>query len=667
MICLQSDRQHPQRRRNPPISANRASQNVQQQKVQQATPKMKHVLCFLCLFDGLRTPSIRRLIRKPRTVCKMPLLTFDPSFYAPSSTEAIENVYKNVLNCTCDIYVDPGMSEVLEVLKSKGSSSHSHSSNSGLSVPERILVHYFGQGCHPPGADGSLFFFSDDRDRYRPMKILNLIRTCSSPLCFIFDCNSAAAIEPQLKSQSDIFAFFSCEADEGLPLSTDAPIDLFSSCLLSAYDTAVWWNVQKHSTIYEEPKRPKEENNQFLSGFLHAILDAIAYETQDLNTYQAFTKDPAIATLFRGFALAQRVMLSFNVHSRAIPELQQMAYHSFWDVWDIAIDCCITLDEASAIPMLYNLCIETFETFSSPGIFPIYSYFMKIPSHSLAAALHLLEFLDGKGNHLIDSAATSSLPYSLLEMPEQSEVVNIILAKLLTSKKCQNLYDNLQFTFINSQDSDIYRSGALYMISAIIHHYNSDCGSLTRFCFENILSAAPMTSFLLGLLYERGSKPASIPGFLTKVGALIKSPEDGKNDQKSYPDTSREDVRASAVFLLGNMNDQNALKLLRGVEYDKSPLVRQQLCIALLKLTKLFNDPQSNEMLNRLADDPSDMVRNFVNINVSTIAMQKNQNKDLTESYNPIFGYFIKSVHDPDFQNRYSSCIFSYPNQNPIF
>lgn len=675
MLCLQNDnKQSTQRRRNLPAASVRTTQTVQTQKVQQPVTKTKCAICFLCLFDGLRTPSIRRLIRKPRTVCKKPLLTFDPSFYAPSSTEALQDLYQTALNCPCTISVDPPVSTALDLLKQKGNPDSARNTHAGhhdnsTQQSQRMLVHYFGQGCLEPGSDGCIYFFSDDLSRYKPIKILNMIHTCNCPLCFIFDCPCASIIMPQLATQKNIFAFFACESDECLQLSTDAPMDLFSSCLLSTYDTAIWWHMQRHSTVYDTPRAPSDENKEFLSNFLNCLLDAIAYETQKLSLYQAYTTDPAIATLFRGFVLAQRVMLSFNIHSTAFPQLELMDYHSFWDVWDIAIDCCITLSKEDSISTLYNLCIETFDSFGTPGIFSIYGCFItQTPSFSEKASKHLLKYLDSEsGEKMIDSAASSSLPNSLIQMRNQTETTLLILAKTLTSSLSTSFNLNLSLTFIGSKDSKEIYAGALHLCCAIIKSFSSTYNELVRFCFDNILKAAPLSVFLLGILYERGCKPSSIPGFLTKVGSLLKNDSNSEIPNPNIPNISSfEDKRACTVFLLGNMSDANALKILYGLEKDESPLVRQQTLFALLKLTKFFKDPVADEMIGKLIKDENKMVSSVLSAAKANVNAAKNQNKDLCESGNPIFGYFVKSVHDPNFMQRYCENLFDYPGREKV-
>ncbi|OHS94815.1 hypothetical protein TRFO_39004 [Tritrichomonas foetus] len=621
-----------QKRRNP-LPTNRTQVGPAQPRITQP-PRTKCAFCFLCLFDGLRTPSIRRLIRKPRTVCRKPLLTFDPSFYAPSSTEALQDLYRNSLNCPCSISVDPPVQTVINLLEPK----------EAVNINQRVLIHYFGQGCHAPTTDGSLYFFSEDRSRYKPMKIFNIINKCRSPICFIFDCSSAAALKSQLKSQKDIFAFFACDTDEGLPLSTDAPMDLFSSCLISSYDTAIWWHMQRHSTVYDQPRLPNEENKEFLTGFLNALLDAIAFESQSLSVYKAYTEDPTMAALFRGFVLAQRVMLSFNIHSTALPDLQQMSYHSFWDVWDIAIDCCITLATDAAILMLFNLCIETFETFSSPGIFPIYGYFIQTPSISEKAALELLKFLENNPN-MIDSAASSNLPNVLINLSHPTATTYLILAKLLTSNHASNFDLNLGVQFSFSKDIEVIKAGILTFCCALIRCYSPNYSRVSQICFEHAVDAAPMAPLLIGLLSERGNKPAAIPGMNVKIAGLLKDP--------------REDIRASVVFYLGSLSDRNTIQLLYGLENDPSSLVRQQVVFSLTKLMKIAKDQKSMEMINILSNDPCESVRNSVN--QARMSITKPSPKDLSESSNPIFGYLLKSVHTSGFSNeRYQSNIFDY-------
>lgn len=140
--CFQQSHIRRSMRPTAQTSYSRAASN--QQGMSQKT---KYALCFLCLFDGLRTPSIRRLVRKPRTICDQPLLTFDPSYFAPKSRQAIRKQYSK-LYCPCEIVVDPSVDTVSMLLKKHASSI----------PPQNVIIHYYGHGCHPP-SEGCLFFF----------------------------------------------------------------------------------------------------------------------------------------------------------------------------------------------------------------------------------------------------------------------------------------------------------------------------------------------------------------------------------------------------------------------------------------------------------------------------------------------------------------------------
>ena len=204
--------------------------------------RTKGAICFLCLFDGLKTFSIRQLARKPRTICQKPLITFDPSFFAPSSTKALNQEYINSLGVSVEIFVDPSITDVSSILKMKCIPSN---------PPQRMVLHYYGHGCLPPTQDGNLFFFSDNKNSYQIIHISNFIKQCSCPLCLIFDCPQAGNLYQHLLNQNDFFAFFSCNSNEELPISIDAPMDLFSSCLLSPYQTAIWFHARQHLSFFD--------------------------------------------------------------------------------------------------------------------------------------------------------------------------------------------------------------------------------------------------------------------------------------------------------------------------------------------------------------------------------------------------------------------------------
>ena len=113
-------------------------------QIPRITTKTKYAISFLCLFDGLRTPSIRRLVRKPNILCDKPVLTFDPSFYAPSSKSAMKEIYSKSLDVPCEIAVDPSVQTVLALLRRYTSSL----------PPQRVILHSCGYGVLQPNKGG---------------------------------------------------------------------------------------------------------------------------------------------------------------------------------------------------------------------------------------------------------------------------------------------------------------------------------------------------------------------------------------------------------------------------------------------------------------------------------------------------------------------------------
>ncbi|KAH0793243.1 regulatory-associated protein of mTOR isoform X3 [Histomonas meleagridis] len=588
--------------------------------------KTKHVVCFLCLFDGLRTPSIRRLVRKPQIVCQRPLVSFDPSYYSPSSQKAFPELYKSTINCQCSIVVDPSVETVQCLLESYACAS----------PYQRLIIHYYGQGTHVPLSDGSLYFFTQNRSRYKSLKITKLIGQCYCPICLIFDCPYAGVLAPYVAEcglQKDIFAFFACSDNEELPYSTIAPLDLFSSCLLKPYDTAIWWHIQRHASVLGEHQIP-EEYRECLSPFLDAILDAIAFETQTPKIYESYTLDPTIAHLFRGFLLAQRVMFSFNKHCSAYPNIEFVTEHLFWHVWDIAVDFCLNLTFEKALQKLFDLCMGTFKTFSSPGVFAIYTYFIKTERFSEKAAETLFDFLDQSSIETLNAAASSSLSKSLLNMNKLSEKCLLILAKLMVSDISNNFSSMFQTSFCFSKKPEILMGGMLNLCCIIGSNNTSQFNQIATSCCNFAEKCAPLSALLLGLILEKAGDMVMLhTSNLSCFVNLLKS--------------NRNDIRTCTVFLLGATHDMSYYEKLVEMENDINAYVREQVVYALRNL--INNENVDKEIINEIRKmemDENEIVKNAVENALSSIA-------NGTEVLNPISQYLVKSVRMPGFAKRY--------------
>jgi hypothetical protein len=187
-------------------------------------------------------------------------------------------------------------------------------------------------------------------------------------------------------------------------------------------------------------------------------LDAIAFETQSETVYKSFTLDPTVASLFRGFVLAQRVMLSFNLHSPALPAIASMSSHQLWNIWDIAIDVCISLEGAPAETMLYDLCTKMFDFFPTPGVCPTMTHFMLFPAGRAATTARLRRMLDEVPG-AADVAALSSLRTYLSEMEKPAEAHLLMLAKMQGSLRGADLDNQMPIALSRSKKTDVLKCG----------------------------------------------------------------------------------------------------------------------------------------------------------------------------------------------------------------
>jgi hypothetical protein len=510
------------------------------------------------------------------------------------------------------------------------------------SPPGRLLLHYYGHGSFAPSAD-SIFFFNDERSQYRGLQLVKVMNTCRCPLAFILDCPKAAAVCDRLTTGKDVFAFFACGATEELPISTHAPTDLFSSSLLMPYETATWWHTQRHSSLCDTPVLPSDSVSPFLRGFLNAILDAIAFETQPSTVYQAFTTDPALGALFRGFVLAQRVMLSFNIHSVTLPAVKPMASHPLWHVWDIAIDLCTTMaDDAEST--LFSLCMSTFEAYPSQGIYPIYLFFLTLPAFRAETSRQFFRLLD-ENERAAASAVRANLPAVITVLDKPDETVFLVIAKLQVWHDLIDPYSQMVGKFAMMKNAKLLRVGMLLMCITLSKGWVSSLAKLTQPCIELAEPCAPYSAILLGNLVERGGGIMGLHGYTANFIPLCAH--------------EREDVRAAAVFLLGVSNDPGVMGVLDKMVGDPSPVVRQQLVHAYFDLAKREVDRRGNAQVEVFAMDANEIVaRAYRSVKNAQAAGRAREAMDL----NPMLRNLIASVKACGFGSRFATNLFDLPD-----
>lgn len=600
--------------------------------------KTKSAICFMCLFDGLRNPSIRRLVRKPRTVCQRPLLTFDPTYYAPQSKHSVHDIYKNSINCPCDFTVDPSAQNVMSLLRKHVSSM----------PPQRVLLHYFGHGVHPPTDDGALYFFSEDRTRYKPIKAITILSACPCPLCVIIDAPNAGCLVRFFQSKHDSFFFFSCAANETLPMSTDAPLDLFSSCLLTPYDAALWFHRRHHSNVHEMEDCAAVRNKNTIHRFLETILSAILFDSQPPATYEKFNNDPSVFSLTRGFVLAQRIYNSFNLHPTTTPDLKNMSNHDLWGMWDIALDCFLTMPIDRAMSTVFTLFSKSFANFPSAHTLPIFSFFMKSEFHR-DAENQVLNFIDNTEG-AASICARSNIPSIIAQMEKPTVNALLILAKTIAAEKITPFDSMSTISFHQSRDPEVLKAGFLTLILSMQLSSLNSFQKLINVAIDRANVCAPYSAYFLGMLLERASKLMSIPEWFSKFSPLLKS--------------RRADVRAAVCYVLGYAHESEAAQLVSTLFTDTNAVVR---CQSVWTMTKLINEHEDFvskeivESLVALQNDADQYVRESVQALLPFIT-KRADNQQMPQD-NILIQRLLCNVKGNSFHDRFETDAFLCENQ----
>ena len=80
-----------------------------------------------------------------------------------------------------------------------------------------------------------------------------------------------------------------------------------------------------------------------LNWIFTAITDTIAWNTLPRETFQKlFRQDLLVASLFRNFLLAERIMKANDCTPISQPKLPDTHQHQMWTAWDLALDICLS-------------------------------------------------------------------------------------------------------------------------------------------------------------------------------------------------------------------------------------------------------------------------------------------------------------------------------------
>ncbi|KAK8490165.1 hypothetical protein V6N11_043378 [Hibiscus sabdariffa] len=386
-----------------------------------------------------------------------------------------------------------------------------------------------------------------------------------------------------------------------------------------------------------------------LNWIFTAVTDTIAWNVLPHELFRRlFRQDLLVASLFRNFLLAERIMRSANCSPVSYPMLPPTHQHHMWDAWDMAAEICL-----SQLPALVEDHNAEFQP--SPFFTEQLTAFEVLLSqcHRFRALVLLGRFLD-MGPWAVDLALSVGIfPYVLKLLqtttPELRQILVFIWTKILAlDKSCQVdlVKDGGHVYFIRFLNSvEAYpeqRAMAAFVLAVIVdgHRRGQEAcieAGLIHVCLkhlhgsmQNDAQTEPLflqwLCLCLGKLWEDFTE-AQIIGLQADAPSicapLLSEPQP--------------EVRASAVFALATLLDVGfdsfrdgvggdeecdddeksraeivvIIKSLLNIVSDGSPLVRAEVAVALARfafghkqhlksIAAAYWKPQSNSLLNSL-------------------------------------------------------------------
>lgn len=248
---------------------------------------------------------------------------------------------------------------------------------------ERVLFHYNGHGVPRPTINGEIWVFNEHYTQYIPLSIYDLQTWMGAPSIYVYDCSNAGTIVNSFLTFADqhereseqtppatgpatrsspatslsgtsfknCIQLAACSANQILPMNPNLPADLFTACLTTPIKMALkWYTLQKNASLvphisYEFiEKIPGQLNDRRtmlgeLNWIFTAITDTIAWNILSRELFQKlFRQDLLVASLFRNFLLAERILRSYDCTPVSSPALPESYRHEFWNSWDLALD-----------------------------------------------------------------------------------------------------------------------------------------------------------------------------------------------------------------------------------------------------------------------------------------------------------------------------------------
>ncbi|XP_062853436.1 regulatory-associated protein of mTOR isoform X2 [Trichomycterus rosablanca] len=615
--------------------------------------KTVSVALVLCLNVGVDPPDVVKTSPCARLECWIDPLSMSPQKALETIGANLQKQYENWQpRARYKQSLDPTVDEVKKLCTSLRRNAKE----------ERVLFHYNGHGVPRPTVNGEIWVFNKNYTQYIPLSIYDLQTWMGSPSIFVYDCSNAGIIVKSFKqfalqreqelevaainpnhplaqmplppSMKNCIQLAACEANELLPMNPDLPADLFTSCLTTPIKIALrWFCMQKSAKlvpgvtldlIEKIPGRLNDRRTPLgeLNWIFTAITDTIAWNVLPRDLFQKlFRQDLLVASLFRNFLLAERIMRSYNCTPVSSPRLPPTYMHAMWQAWDLAVDICLSqlptiIEEGTAFrhSPFFAEQLTAFQVWLTMGVenrnppeqLPIVLQVLLSQVHRLRALDLLGRFLD-LGPWAVSLALSVGIfPYVLKLLQSSARELRPLLvfiwAKILAvDSSCQaDLVKDSGHKYFLSVLADPYmpaehRTMAVFILAVIVNNYNTGqeaClqGNLIAICLEQLNDPHPLlrqwVAICLGRIWHNfdsarwcGVRDSAHE----KLYSLLSDP---------IPE-----VRCAAVFALGTFVgnsaertdhsttiDHNVAMMLAQLINDGSPVVRKELVVALSHL-----------------------------------------------------------------------------------
>ncbi|KAF5293532.1 hypothetical protein FQA39_LY03017 [Lamprigera yunnana] len=643
--------------------------------------KTVSVALVLCLNVGVDPPDIVKTQPCARLECWIDPLSMSPAKALEAIGNNLQKQYERWQpRARYKQTLDPTTDEVKKLCTSLRRNAKE----------ERVLFHYNGHGVPKPTTNGEIWVFNRNYTQYIPLSVYDLQSWMGAPSIYVYDCSNAGIIVESFKtfaqqheneyeqatgqnrssqvppSYRNCIQLAACSATQVLPMNPDLPADLFTSCLTTPIKVAVRWFVLRYTAklvpqisldlIDKIPGQLTDRRTMLgeLNWIFTAITDTIAWNTLPRELFQKlFRQDLLVASLFRNFLLAERILRSFDCTPISHPVLPDTSQHPMWLAWDFALDLSLSQlprminnDEPYQHLAFFEEQLTAFQVWLElgsedrypPEQLPIVLQVLLSQVHRMRALELLGKFLD-LGPWAVNLALSVGIfPYVLKLLQscarELRPLLVFIWAKILAvDNTCQaDLVRDKGHNYFLSvlQDTTVpseYRTQAAFVLACIVNNFRDGQeaarqGSLVSICLEQLSDPSPTlrqwVAICLARLWDHYDK-ARWTGVRDiaheKLYTLLQDP---------CPE-----VRAAAVYALGtfinsvsersehanNIDHSIVMMLVNTVSRDMSSLVRRELVAALQWIVITFENAflnvaaQENNLCNSQESTPTSTLK----------------------------------------------------------